>query len=278
MTGVAVGMAYRPALDGWLRAHLGCFDILEITIDDCILGNAAQNGALEDLVGRIPLTAHGVGLSIGTDAPIDFCYLDQVAAVLEQLRPSAYSEHLAFTRVPGCELGNLLPVPKNKTVAMSLIAKIKYVQDRIRIPFLLENIAYMFEWPDSTMSDAAFLNMICQETGAGLLLDVENLYLNSCNHGYDPHAFIDDLALGLVKEIHLAGGMAIHDILPGRPFYADTHSHPVPESALDILEHVLARQSPVTIILERDDRLDSLDEVLTDLSRIRSRIGNPERR
>jgi uncharacterized protein (UPF0276 family) len=273
MPGPAIGIGYRAAIGDWTRVNLDHFDALEITVDHCIAGGAAQRSAIFDLVGQIPLTAHGIGLSIGTDVPLDLAYLDQVAAVVERLQAPAYSEHLAFTRVPGRDLGNLLPVPKTEAVAASIIAKVRTVQSRIPVPFLLENITYLFEWPDSDMSDAEFLNLICRETGAGLLLDVENLYLNSRHHGFDPRAFLDALPDGVVQEIHLAGGATVREAFLDRPLLADSHSHPVPDEALDLLDRVLARQAPTIIILERDDRLDAVDEILDDVARIRSRIA-----
>jgi uncharacterized protein (UPF0276 family) len=134
----------------------------------------------------------------------------------------------------------------------------------------LENITYMFEWPDSKLSDAEFLTLICGETGAGLLLDIENVYLNASNHGFDPYAFLDALPAGIVKEVHMAGGIAVNDESLAKPLLADSHSHPVPDAALDLLAHVLARQTPAAIILERDDRLDAADEILDDVARIRA--------
>ena len=213
----AVGLGYRAAIDNWTRDHLDHFDVLEITVDHCIGGGRAVKSAIFDLVGRIPLTAHGIGLSIGTDVPLDFGYLDQVAAVVERLEAPAYSEHLAFTRSPGRDLANLLPLPKTEAVAEPIIAKVRTVQSRVPVPFLLENITYLFEWPDSDMSDAEFLNLICRETGAGLLLDIENLYLNSSNHGFDPYEFLDALPGGLVQEVHVAGGVDRAQGLSGAP-------------------------------------------------------------
>jgi uncharacterized protein (UPF0276 family) len=131
--------------------------------------------AIYDLVGRIPLTAHGIGLSIGTDAPLDDGYLDEVAKIIERLKPQAYSDHLAFTRVPGQDLATLLPLPKTEAIAADIITKVQRVQSRVPVPFLLENISYLFDWPDSTLSDADFLNLICGETQAGLLLDIDSI-------------------------------------------------------------------------------------------------------
>jgi len=271
--GPAVGIGYRAAIGEWTLKNLQHFDVLEITVDHCLSSGQFTASAIYDLVGRIPMTAHGIGLSIGTDVPLDLAYLDKVATIVERLQAPAYSEHLAFTRAPGRDLANLLPVPKTEAVAESIIAKVRTVQSRISVPFLLENITYLFEWPDSEMSDAAFLNLICGETGAGLLLDIENLYVNAQNHSFDPCKFLDALPAGLVKEVHLAGGVTVSQNYLDRPVLADSHSHPVPDGALDLLDNTLARQTPDAIVLERDDRLHAGDEILDDLKRIRNRIA-----
>jgi uncharacterized protein len=268
----ALGIGYRWSLDTWTRANIARFDLLEITLDHCLAGSEASRAAIFDLVGRIPLTAHGIGLSIGTDVPLDLAYVDEIAGLLDRLQTPAYSEHLAFTRAPGRDLGNLLPLPRTQAVAESIIAKVRTVQSRISVPFLLENITYAFEWPDSELSDAEFLNLICRETGAGILLDLENSYVNGRNHGFDPYAFLDALPAGLVREVHLAGGVTLDEDVVPRPFFADSHSHPVPDAALDLLEYALLRQTPAAIVLERDDRLEATDEILGDIARIRARL------
>src|SRR5712691_9553496 len=272
----AIGIGYRAALGEWTRANLDRFDVLEITVDHCIYGSGFAQSAIFDLVDRVPLTAHGIGLSIGTDVALDLAYLDQVAAVVERLKAPAYSEHLAFTRVPGRDLANLLPLPKTGAVAESIIAKVRTVQTRVPVPFLLENITYAFEWPDSNLTDAEFLNLICRETGAGLLLDIENLYLNASNHRFDPYEFLDALSAGLVQEVHMAGGITEREQALRRPFLADSHSHPVPDAALDLLAYALTRQTPAAIILERDDRLDAVEEILEDVVRIRACVANTQ--
>jgi uncharacterized protein (UPF0276 family) len=106
-----------------------------------------------------------------------------------------------------------------------------------------------------------------------LLLDVENLYLNARNHGFDPHAFLNDLPAGIVKEVHVAGGVTVHKDFLASPFLADSHSHPVPDGALDLLDCVLVRHRPDAIVLERDDRLQEFDEILADVRRIRARVN-----
>ena len=268
-----VGLGYRSQLDRWIRTNLASFGVLEVTLDHCLAGGEATRASIFDLVGKIPLTAHGIGLSIGTEAPLDIAYVDAIAALLDRLEAPFYSEHLAFTRVPGRELGNLLPLPKTEGVAASIIDKVRMVQSRISVPFLLENITYMVDWPDSELTDAEFLTLICRETGAGLLLDVENLRLNAANHGFDAYAFLDALPDGLVKEIHLAGGKSVSEPFLSRPLLVDSHSYPVPEEALSLLDYTLARQRPATIVLERDYRLEESDEILADLAAIRAHVA-----
>jgi uncharacterized protein (UPF0276 family) len=274
----AVGIGYRAVIDRWTRENLDRFEILEITVDHWIHRGDYVHSAGFDLVGRIPLTAHGIGLSIGTDVPLDVGYLDQVASIVDRLQAAAYSEHLAFTRAPGRDLSNLLPLPQTEAVAESVIEKVRTVQSRIGVPFLLENITYLFTWPDSDLTDAEFVNLICHETGAGLLLDIENLYLNSRNHGFDPYEFLNALPSGLVREVHMAGGQVVHSDSVPHPIFADSHAFPVPDEAFDLLDHVLAHHAPSTIVLERDDRFEAVDEVLNDVIRIRGHVVRAQSR
>lgn len=223
------------------------------------------------------MVAHGIGLSIGTDLPLEIGYLDEVARTIERLGTRSYSEHLAFTRVPGRDLMNLMPLPRTTAVAETIVAKVRAIHAVIPVPFLLENIAYVFEWPEPEMDEASFLNLVLAESGAGLLLDIENVRLNARNHGFDARGFIDRLPPGAVHQVHLAGGAPATDAFLDAPFLADSHSHPVSDEALDLLERVLVRHAPTHIILERDTRLSATDEIIADIAAIRSRIATPKK-
>jgi len=260
-----VGLAWRPAIAPWIVSGLERFDVLEITVDHYFSGGPAQRAAIEGLRGRIPLFAHGVGLSLGTDAALDHAYLDRVGALIDRLGIPVYSEHLAFTRVPGRDLANLLPLPKTVPVAERVIARVLEVQARTGVPLLLENITYLFDWPDSAMSDAEFFTLICRETGAGVLLDVENLHINAANHGFDPLRFVDGLPAGAVEALHVAGGGTVDGVL------VDTHDHPVRDGMMALLDAVLARHAPGIIVVERDRRLEAHDEIADDVARVRAR-------
>lgn len=268
-TSPLIGIGFRVPITRWTLANLHRFDVLEITVDHYIKGGEYARNAIRNLVDRIPLVLHGVGLSIGTDAPLDEGYLDGVAEAIEDLKVPSYSEHLAWTKVPGIDIANLLPVPKTRAVADVLIPKIEQLQARLPVPFSIENISYVFDFPDAEMTDAEFFNLLFRETGVGMLLDVENLFVNSRNHGIDPAAFLDQLPAGVVSGVHAAGGPLIHRPYLDAPFHADNHSHQVPEQALALLERALERQRPQTVILERDNDFEQGDELLADVARIR---------
>lgn len=269
----AIGLGFRFSIADWILENRTLFEVLELTVDHYILGGDYQRALIRDVAREIPLTAHGIGLSIGTDVPLDRRYLEQVATVVDVIGAPSYSEHLAFTKVPGLDLANLLPLPRTEGVAAQVIDKVRVVQSVVGVPFHLENISYVFDYPDSEMTEADFLNLICRETGAGVLLDVENLHVNAENHGLDPGDFLNALPAGIVKGIHTAGGTLVETDYLDRPFFADTHDQPVPDAALDLLDRALERQKPDTIVLERDDGLDRTDQIAADMARLRRRLG-----
>ena len=268
-----IGIGFRVPTARWTLMNLRRFDVLEVTVDHYVKGGEYAHKAIANLVDRIPLVLHGVGLSLGTDAPLDDRYVDEVAQAIDELKVPSYSEHLAWTKVPGLDLANLLPVPRTRAVADVLIRKIERLQSRLPVPFSLENISYVFDFPDGEMSDAKFFNLLFRETGVGMLLDVENLFVNSENHGLDPRAFLEELPEGVVTGVHAAGGPLVRRPYLDRPFRADNHSHRVPDEAMDLLEQALVRQRPQTVILERDNDIERGDELLADVERIRGQVA-----
>ena len=264
-----VGIAYRYPIDNWIRAHLDRFGVLEVTVDHYIYGGIHIRSALESLARQVPIVAHGVGLSIGTDGPLDKAYVREVAHVVRVLRAPSYSEHLAFTCVPGRDLGNLLPLPKTPEIAEWVAEKVRQLRALLPVPFDLENISYLFDWPNSEMSDGRFMTKICQAAGAGVLLDIENVYVNSHNHSFDALATLEEIPSQLVRGMHVGGGFSTGELL------VDSHDHAVPTGALDLLGRALTRFQPDTIVLERDDRIEAFDELLTDVEHIRACVAGP---
>jgi uncharacterized protein (UPF0276 family) len=262
----AVGIGFRPEAYEPTVRNLGDFEVLEIMVDHYIAGGLQLRERIRDLSRQTPVVGHGVGLSLGTAVPPDDLYLDEVAEVLEIIGAPWHSEHLAFTKVPGRDLAQLLPLPRTVETAECVINNLETVRRHIGKPFALENITYYFEYANSELSEVEFIKMICRESGALLLLDLENVYLNSRNHHYDPIAFIDSLPPNLVKGVHVAGGTRLDKLM------LDSHDQPVPDPVLGLLKHLLTTQMPDTVTLERDDRLDCFDEVLEDVRRLKTTI------
>jgi uncharacterized protein (UPF0276 family) len=264
----AVGIGFRPEAYTQTIDNLRQFEVLEVMVDHYISGGSRVREHIRELAKTLPLVAHGVGLSIGTAVAPDGHYLDAVARTIEVIGSPWYSEHLAFTKVPGRDAAQLLPLPRTPETVECVIRNLEVVRKHINVPLALENITYYFEYSHEQLSEAEFITTVCRESGAFLLLDLENVYINSCNHHYDPIAFIDSLPADLVKGIHVAGGTR-HDRL-----MLDSHDHPVPEEVLGLLRHVLETRSPDTVILERDDRFDCFDEVLQDVRELRGAVAD----
>jgi uncharacterized protein (UPF0276 family) len=262
----AVGLSFRPEAREALWPRLGELDVVEIIVDDWI-SSPAQRGELEEVARLVPAVAHGVGLSIGTATGPDPEYLYHVAEALSALGTSWYSEHLAFTGVPGRDLGQLLPLPRTPEVADIVVRNLQAVRQYVGGPILLENVSYYFDYSVSTLSEVEFIGRVLKRSGCFLLLDLENLYLNASNHGYDARGFIDALAPGQVRGVHVAGGVTMEGLL------IDTHDRPVPAPVFDLLAYLLERHAPDTIVLERDQDFDRLDEVFSDVGRLREIVS-----
>jgi uncharacterized protein len=261
-----VGLAYRFSLHEEIVARIDHVDVLELTVDHYFEGDVRERTKVDSLAGEIPVVLHGVGLSVGTDCPLDRKYLDGIVEVVERFGAGYYSEHLAFTRVSGRDTATLLPLPRNLAVADRVIENVKIVQDILPVPLLLENIPYYFDYVDSDMDDVDFLNHVCTETGAEILLDLQNLYVNSKNRGIDGNQFIDKLPDCTVRAVHIAGGVEVDGIL------VDDHGHAVHSAVFDLVDCVLARQAPEVLILERDQRLENVEEIFEDLDGLKRRV------
>jgi uncharacterized protein (UPF0276 family) len=261
---LSVGLGYRFPLHQHIVDHLDKFDTLEIVVDNYLTATDRQARRIEEISTQIPLVCHGIGLSIGTAQEPDQRYIEAVGKAIEKLAMPYYSEHLAFTNVPGMNLSELLSLPRTEEAAEYVIENIKVVQAMIPVPFLLENTTFYFDYPEADFTESEFMNLICQETGSKMLFDVENLYVNSVNFKYDPLPYIDALPVSKVAALHLAGGHKVDH------FLVDDHGHKVPDRVIELTEYTLERLSPDVIILERDNNLLPFENLLVDIDRIQN--------
>lgn len=257
---LGAGLSFRPA---WRwdvvrhRAELGAIEC----IPDHVAGPAGLR-ELRLLRAAVPVLLHGIGLSLGSAEGLDPARLAHIARVAEAVEPPWFSEHIAFTRADGVEIGHLMPLPFTREAVETVAGNVAALKRAIPgIPIALENIAYTFILPGAEMTEAAFVRAVLEEADCGLLLDLENVHANSKNHGFDPIAYLETLPLERVVEVHLAGGV----VREGE--YADTHTRPVPEESWNLLEWLAPRAEIRAVIIERDDNLPPFGDLLAEVRR-----------
>ncbi|WP_437579329.1 DUF692 domain-containing protein [Sorangium sp. So ce887] len=242
----AVGIGFRPEIAADLLAAPAAVDFVEVVAEACFSSPAARREA--SAIARIwPVVPHGVKLSLGSAAGVDLDRARRLGALCRELAAPVVSEHVAFVRGGGHEIGHLTALPYTleaaRVVARNVAAARRALPD---IPLLLENAARTLRFPDDALEEGSFYAEVVARTGCDLLLDVGNVYANAVNAGVDPGALVRSYPLDRVAMIHIAGGAREHG------FYFDTHAHPVPAPVFALLAAVLARTGPVPILLERD--------------------------
>lgn len=252
---------FRDVLD--TRPDIGFF---EVHAENYMV----EGGPFHHYLGRVrehyALSLHGVGLSIGALGPLDEAHLDALAALMQRYQPALFSEHLAWSTHSGVFFNDLLPLPYNAETLQRVCEHIDHIQNRLCRQMLLENPSTYVEFSASTISESAFLREVVARTGCGLLLDVNNAYVSCVNHGRDVLAFIDDLPLHAVGEIHLAGFATDRDDA-GAPLLIDSHGAAVDEAVWSLYASVIARLGSKPTLLERDNNIPSLATLLTEAGR-----------
>jgi uncharacterized protein (UPF0276 family) len=225
--------------------------------------------ALAQIAERYPVVTHGLTLSIGAIDEPDFAYLSALKNELARLNPPWHSDHLCFSTAGARVLHELLPLKFCQENVVRVAERARQTGDFLERPFALENITYYVHPGEPEMSELEFLNRVLARCNAQLLLDVNNVYVNAQNHGFDPRAFIAGLPLERVIEIHVAGHEQLEDGM-----LLDTHGEAVADPVLELLEWTLERTGDVPVLLERDNQVPALHELLREvrtLQEIRTR-------
>lgn len=213
-----------------------------------------------------PALPHAVSLSLGSAQRPKADRVAHLARVAEAVDAPLVSDHAAFVTAGGWDAGHILPLPRTRDALDVLVANVREVQAQLPVPLALENVAALLEWPDAELSESAFLAELVERTHCLLILDIANLYANAQNLGTDPLAFLTEVPLEHVAYVHVGGGVWQEG------FYHDTHAHPVVPEVLDLLGELAKLASPRGVLLERDDRYPSDDELAAELTAIRSAL------
>ncbi len=259
--GAGLGLR-RSLLDALLAAPADAFDFLECAPDNWIGVGGRLGEALAELSQRHPLSCHGLSLSLGGPAPLDVDFLTRTRGFLDRHRVALYSEHLSWCSDDG-HLYELLPLPFTAEAVQHVAARIRQTQDILGRRIAVENASY-YAVPAADMDEAGFINAVLDEADCDLLLDVNNVYVNAINHGYDAREFLARLPSARIASYHVAGH---HD--EAVDLKIDTHGMPVKDDVWSLLAHTYARHGVRPTLLERDFNFPLLAELLAEVDQIR---------
>jgi hypothetical protein len=254
-------------------------DFLEISPENYIGRGGRFPAALAALADDYPLLTHGLTMSLGGVDPLEDDYLRDLGAFLRDVKTPWHSDHLCFGAIDGRVLHDLLPVAHKRENVSRVADRIRRARDSLGLPLAIENVSYYWHPGRAEMGEAEFLAEVCDAADCGLLLDVNNAYVNAINFGFDVDAWMRTAPLERVVQIHVAGhewfdadagglGDARPPHSPGA-MIIDTHGADVPDPVLALLSRVLPVTGPVPVVLERDQNIPDLDGLLVELGRIR---------
>ncbi len=261
---LGVGLGLRRELADETFANQNKIDWLEIVPENYMNLGGAIRERLDVAREKFPLVTHGVSLSLGSTDELSCEYVGGMKRFLDLIDAPWWSDHLCFSSVNQSYMHDLLPLPHSKEAVEHLAKRIKQAQSIVGRPFLLENISYYMNVPETAMSEWQFLSEVVEKADCGILLDVNNIYVNSVNHKFDPYLFIDNIPLERVIQIHVAGHGMRDDVI------IDTHGSAVIEPVFALLEYVLKRSNVKAVMLERDQNYPDFEELLSELARIRA--------
>ena len=239
----------RPRI-AWLETHA----------ENLFAAGGAFHTAMESIRADYPLSLHGVGLSLGSADRLDNAALRRLQVLVARYQPELVSEHLCWGAVGERHSNNLLPFPFTRAALMLLVSRIGQVQEALGRPILVENIATYLRFREGDYTEWDFVAEVVRRSGCGLLCDVNNIYVNSVNHGFDPHVYLQALPRAAIREIHLAG-FTRKQGLPV-PLLIDSHSRRVDPAVWALYADALALFGPAPTLIEWDQDIPELDVLL----------------
>ena len=227
-------------------------DWFEITPENWIYMPFSYREVFAEIVSKFPIVCHGLSLSIGSPEKIDRKFLKDLKCFLDEHHLQHYSEHLSFSSFLGSQTYELLPLPMTKDMINHVSDRVKEVQDILERPLILENATY-YHVPYMEMREVDFLNGVMEQSGAKMLLDVNNIFVNATNHNFDAKRFIDELNIDKAAYIHVAG----HTLYEEENLIIDSHGTSVRSEVWDLLSYVLEKID-IPVMLERDNDVPEL--------------------
>ncbi|MBS9429686.1 DUF692 domain-containing protein [Photorhabdus akhurstii] len=255
---IGVGVNYRSSFSKEIFQNIQHIDILEVHSEKFFWDE--EDPYLEKCCKEVPIIFHGLDMSLGSEDSLDDEYISKLRRVITDKKPQWYSDHLSATRHGDIEVGHLMPIQFSIESSCQIIDKIKKIKSQVSDNFIIENITYYYEMPMSDLSEIEFINRIIKGSDCGMLLDINNLYINSMNHNYDPKEFLLKLPLDHVVEIHLAGGAYKFDMI------IDTHANDIWSEVWGLYEFALSKTDVSGVIIERDSNIEDYTTIVDEIS------------
>ncbi|MET0382319.1 MAG: DUF692 domain-containing protein [Burkholderiaceae bacterium] len=260
----AVGIGLRQPHYRDLFERRPPLGFVEVHSENFFLEGGASMHALERAREAYPISLHGVGLSLGSADRLAEHHLAKLRRLVERVEPAIVSEHLSWGGVGGVDFNDLLPLPHTHEALALLSARVARVQDELRRPILIENLSAYVEFSGRDMTETGFLAELSRRTGCGLLLDLNNLYVNAVNFGFDPVARLAELSGASIGQMHLAGHTVTEACL------IDTHGSVVCDPVWALYEEACRRFGPRPTLIEWDTDLPALDVLLGEAAHARA--------
>lgn len=250
-------------LFGWIEVH-----------PENYFGGGLHKDALKRACEKYPLSLHATGLSLGSDQPVSHDHLDQIKALIDAFNPFHISDHVSWSASGNAHLNDLLPLPYTYETLDRLCRNIDQTQNAFQRPILVENPSSYLSFKDNDMSEPEFLNALAAKTGCGLLLDINNIYVQANNHNFDAQQYLDTITAHHVKEMHLAGH--IERKTQSRPLLIDTHSRPVCDPVWELYRAAIKRFGVTPTLIEWDQDLPPFTTLLNEVARANAIIQDIE--
>jgi uncharacterized protein (UPF0276 family) len=248
-TSLGFGVGLRRCHYTTILSEHPAMDWFEVISENFMVEGGRPLEVLEGVRSHYPIVMHGVSLSIGSTDPLNLVYLKQLAAIAQRFEPAWVSDHLCWTGVGGHNLHDLLPLPYTEEAVRHVASRIRQVQEILKRTILIENVSSYMEFNCSRLSECEFLGAVAGEADCAILLDINNIFVNAFNHGFDPIRYIDCVPAERVVQFHLAGH-SDHGT-----YLLDTHDHPIRSEVWELYEYAIHRFGRLPTLIEWDDNI-----------------------
>jgi uncharacterized protein (UPF0276 family) len=264
-TRTKIGLGFRREIaDDFFGQTVLHPDFIEVAPENWVGLGGYWGDVFRRVNEQYPMILHGLSLSIGSPEEPDWEFLKEVKKMIRQYHVKIYSEHLSFAKLDNAHLYDLLPIPFRKDAVKHIVQRIRQVQDFLEMQLTLENVSY-YTPVAAEMPESDFISEIVTQSGCGMLLDVNNVYVNAHNHGYNAQEFINSMPLDKVNYIHMAGHLQIAPDL-----IIDTHGEPIIDPVYQLFDYTTSRmKNNVPVLLERDFNFPEREELAREMKKLR---------